>query len=38
VLLKTGAASDAAKAFVDFLKGPEAGAIIGKYGYGTVGD
>lgn len=35
VLLKTGADSDAAKAFVEFLKGPEAGAIIEKFGYAT---
>jgi molybdate transport system substrate-binding protein len=33
VLLKKGADSAAAKAFVDFLKGPEAIAIIKKYGY-----
>lgn len=33
VLLKKGADSDAAKAFMSFLKGPEATAIIGKYGY-----
>jgi len=35
VLLKSGEDSEAAKAFVEFLKGPEAGAIIEKYGYGT---
>lgn len=35
VLLKTGADNDAAKAFVEFLKGPEAGAIIEKFGYAT---
>ena len=35
VLLNTGKDSAAAKAFVDFLKGPEASAIIKKYGYGT---
>ncbi|WP_128293498.1 molybdate ABC transporter substrate-binding protein [Afifella aestuarii] len=35
VLLKKGEESAAAKAFLDFLKGPEAGAIIEKYGYGT---
>lgn len=33
VLLKKGAGSDAAKAFLQFLKGPEAHAIIEKYGY-----
>ena len=35
VLLKTGAGSDAAKAFLDFLKGPEAAAVEAKFGYGT---
>jgi len=33
VLLKTGEADPAAKAFIDFLKGPEASDIIKKYGY-----
>jgi molybdate transport system substrate-binding protein len=33
VLLKTGAGNDAAKAFLQFLKGPEAKAIIRRYGY-----
>ncbi|HEY1454254.1 MAG TPA: molybdate ABC transporter substrate-binding protein [Roseiarcus sp.] len=33
VLLKTGADSEASKAFLDFLKGPEARAIIGRFGY-----
>jgi molybdate transport system substrate-binding protein len=33
VLLKKGADSAAARAFVDFLKGPDAVAIIKKYGY-----
>ncbi|WP_416221169.1 molybdate ABC transporter substrate-binding protein [Rhodopseudomonas palustris] len=33
VLLKKGEANVAAKAFIDFLKGPEARAIIEKYGY-----
>ncbi len=33
VLLKTGAANEAARAFIDFLHGPEARAIILKYGY-----
>ncbi len=33
VLLKTGANSDAAKAFLVFLKGKEAKAIIRRYGY-----
>ena len=35
VLLAKGADSEAARAFVEFLKGPEAAAIIGKFGYGT---
>lgn len=34
VLLKHGAANPAASAFMAFLKGPEALAVIGKYGYG----
>ena len=33
VLLKTGADSEASKAFVAFLKGPEARAIIEQFGY-----
>ncbi len=33
VLLKTGANSEASKAFLDFLKGPEARAIIERFGY-----
>ncbi len=33
VLLKTGANSDAAKAFLSFLKGKDAKAIIKRYGY-----
>lgn len=33
VLLKTGANDPAAKAFMTFLKGPEARAIIKRYGY-----
>ncbi len=33
VLLKTGANSEASKAFLDFLKGPEARAIIEQFGY-----
>ena len=33
VLLKTGADSVASKAFLDFLKGPEAHAIIERFGY-----
>lgn len=36
VLLKTGANNEAAKAFLAFLKGPEARKIIEKYGYGFV--
>jgi molybdate transport system substrate-binding protein len=35
VLLKKGANNEAAKAFLDFLKGPEAAAIESKFGYGT---
>jgi len=31
--LKTGAADPAAKAFLAFLKGPQARAIIKRYGY-----
>jgi molybdate transport system substrate-binding protein len=34
VLLKKGASEPAAKAFLDFLKGPEAAAIEAKFGYG----
>jgi molybdate transport system substrate-binding protein len=34
VLLKTGADDEASKAFLAFLKGPEARAIIEKFGYG----
>src|SRR6266700_1837522 len=33
VLLKTGASNEAATGFIAFLKGPEARAIIEKYGY-----
>jgi molybdate transport system substrate-binding protein len=33
VLLKTGATNEAAAAFLTFLKGPEARAVIEKYGY-----
>jgi molybdate transport system substrate-binding protein len=35
VLLNPGAANPAAKAFLAFLKGPEAKAIIARYGYGS---
>jgi molybdate transport system substrate-binding protein len=35
VLLKKGADSEAAKAFLQFLKGPEAAAVETKFGYGT---
>jgi molybdate transport system substrate-binding protein len=34
VLLKKGADDLASKAFLEFLKGPEARAIIEKFGYG----
>ncbi|MCE7027400.1 molybdate ABC transporter substrate-binding protein [Jiella avicenniae] len=37
VLLNTGASNPAAKAFLDFLKSPEAAKIIEKYGYATGG-
>jgi len=35
VLLKPGADNEAAKAFLAFLKGPEARAVIEKFGYGV---
>ena len=35
MLLKTGANSEASKAFLAFLKGPEARAIMAKFGYGS---
>ncbi len=35
VLLKTGTNNGAAKAFLTFLKGPEARKVIEKYGYGV---
>ena len=35
VLLKTGTSSDAARAFLNFLKGREALAVIEKFGYGV---
>lgn len=35
ILLKKGSDNDAAKTFVDFLKGPEARAVIIGYGYGV---
>jgi molybdate transport system substrate-binding protein len=35
VLLKKGADSEAAKAFLEFLQGPEAAPIIARFGYGT---
>ena len=38
VLLKTGVDNPPATAFVDFLKGPEAEAIILKYGYAVAAD
>lgn len=37
VLLKKGASSEAALAFMTFLKGPEAQAIIGTFGYAIAG-
>ncbi len=36
VLLVHGATNEAALAFMDFLKGPEANAVIEKYGYGAM--
>jgi molybdate transport system substrate-binding protein len=36
VLLKKGAANEAATAFMAYLKGPEAKVVIEKYGYGLV--
>ena len=33
VMLKKGAGNEAATAFMAFLKGPEARAVIEKYGY-----
>ncbi len=35
VLLKKGSDNEAAKAFIEFLKGPEARAVITGYGYGV---
>ena len=35
VLLKVGTDNAAAKAFLAFLRGPEARVVIEKYGYGT---
>jgi molybdate transport system substrate-binding protein len=35
VLLRKGATSEAARAFVAYLKGPEARAVLEKYGYGA---
>jgi molybdate transport system substrate-binding protein len=35
VLLKRGADSDAARAFLAFLKGPEGRAVVEKFGYGA---
>jgi len=35
VLVKKGAGNEAAKAFLAFLKGPEAAAVEAKFGYGT---
>jgi molybdate transport system substrate-binding protein len=37
VLLKTGAGNEAAMSFMAFLKGPEARAIIIRYGYAIDG-
>jgi molybdate transport system substrate-binding protein len=35
VLLRSGANSEAAEAFLAFMKGPEAAQVIEKFGYGT---
>jgi molybdate transport system substrate-binding protein len=35
VLLKAGSTNEAAKAFLAFLQGPEAGAVIERFGYDT---
>jgi molybdate transport system substrate-binding protein len=35
VVLKTGAGNAAARAFIDFLKSPEAAAVIDRFGYAT---
>jgi molybdate transport system substrate-binding protein len=37
VLLRKGEANEAASAYLDFLRGPEAVAIIQRYGYGVAG-
>lgn len=37
VLLKKGAANEAASAYLNFLRGPKAVAIIQRYGYGVAG-
>lgn len=37
VLLEAGSDNETASAFLDFLKGPEAAAIIERYGYGAAG-
>ncbi len=36
VLLRSGADSEAAKAFLTFMKGPEAAKVIEKFGYGAM--
>jgi molybdate transport system substrate-binding protein len=38
VLLKKGEKNEAATAFMSFLKGPEAAAIIRRYGYAIDGE
>ena len=38
VLLKRGANDAASRAFIEFLKGPEARAVIKKFGYGLDSD
>ena len=36
VLLRSGADSEPAKAFLAFMKGPEAAKVIEKFGYGAI--
>ena len=38
VLLRHGAANDAARAFLEFLRGPQADAVRSRFGYGWLGE